>query len=320
MSFLTSVNAVRSGIQVCLPLLCKFLNTWANSHSPVPAGLPVIDPITEPPAVTAARRVIDEIVAMHQDHAELTKRLQHIAKVVSQLDQLEQKNQGAFEPPLGGPQGGVGGFSAPAGQARTSADGHVDALVMTAAPQPLVIEPLGDSSGGGGGGRATSLAAAAAAAAGGDTEKRRLHLESKRAYEAERRRRKAAEEESLRAAAEKEASVARGAPPPLSGNWRTPPEMLPSLLSVWDFLGTFSDVLWLPPIPLARLDAALSPNTATPEPCDEASEFVLRDVHCALLRTLEGRAGKGAEVPMLPVLRSTRTNILPCVGDHHWQV
>ena len=268
-----------------------------------------------------------DIAALHQLPIELTKRLQHVADIVNQINQLEQKNQGVA-PPLGA----AASSPAPAGNATGAANVHASALAMTAAPQPLVIQPLGDSAaaGGGGGGagndaspapgRLSSAAAAAAAAAGGESEKRRIHLESKRSYEAERRRRKAAEEESLRAAAEREAAEARGAPPPLSGYWRTPSQLLPTLLSVWDFLGTFSDVLWLPPIPLARLDAALSPNTAAPEPCDEASEFVLRDVHCALLRTLEGRAGKGAEVPVLPVLRSTRTNVLPCVGDHHWQV
>lgn len=325
------------GVQVCLLLVCKFLNTWANSHTPAAVGLVGVAPLTEPPPVTAARRVIGEIVAMHQHPVELTKRMQNIAKIVSQINQLEQKNQGVFKPPLGGPEGpagGAAGFAASAGHASGTVDGQNDALLMTAAPQPLAIQPLGEAAGDDGGGdggagsgggaaapgRLSSAAAAAAAAAGGESEKRRIHLENKRSYEAERRRRKAAEEETLREAAEKEAAVARGAPPPPSGNWRTPPELLPTLLSVWDFLGTFSDVLWLPPIPLARLDAALSPNTTSPEPCDEASEFVLRDVHCALLRTLEGRAGKGADVPVLPVLRSTRTNILPCVGDHHWQV
>lgn len=314
-------------MQVCLPLLCKFLNAWAHSHSPAAVGLPGIAPVSEPPVVVSARRIITEIIAMHQIPMEVPKRMQHIAKAVSECTQLKHKAQGPFEPPLGGPNAHA--LAASPGLVSTVPDGQFDALAMTTPPQPLRIGPLATTPGtdggasaalGGAASGARALSNAAAAAAGGESEKRRLHLESKRAYEAERRRRKAAEEEAQRAAAEKEASAARGPPPPLGGTWRTPPELLPSLLSVWDFLGTFSDILWLPPIPLERLDAALSPNTEKPEPCDEASEFVLRDVHCALLRTLEGRAGKGAEPPVLPVLRTKRTNILPCVGDHHWQV
>jgi hypothetical protein len=161
--------------------------------------------------------------------------------------------------------------------------------------------------------------AAATASMDGDT-RRAAYLESKRMYEAERRRRKQEEDARARQAREGQAAAARGPPPRMRTGWRMPPKRIPDLLVLWDFLGSFSQLLWLPPIPLARLDAALCPSDTVAEAVDSASSLVLRDIHCAFLRMVEGRAGKGAPRPGGPIVEATLTNLIPCVGDHHWQV
>jgi hypothetical protein len=144
--------------------------------------------------------------------------------------------------------------------------------------------------------------------------------EGRRALKVELQRRRIQDEEQARQAQEVACAAARGAPPPPRSGWRTPAERLPDLLALWDFLGTFATALWLPPIPLVRLDAALNPDPAVATGADAASGLVLRDIHCALLRTVEGRAGKGAPRPKGPLHMASLTNIVPCVGDHHWQV
>eukprot|EP00892_Ulva_mutabilis_P009775 jgi/Ulvmu1/716/UM010_0088.1 len=277
-------------IKLCIPQLRAFLLAWADAQEAVmAAALGSVSnssgrrPVA-PDAIHAARRLSEDLHALEGDNME--GRLKHVARVVGQL---RQHYSGS-------------GASGGDGKTPTAEEDYVTA--MTVEPLPLVVESTLPASPG----------------SGTEAEKRRAHLESKRVYEAERRRRKAAEEDLARSVAEAAAAAARGSPPPLRGGWRTPPQLLPNLLSVWDFLGTFADLLWLPPIPLARLDAALSPEAAAPSAADEASAYVLRDIHCALLRVLEGRAGKGAQPPKTPVFRSGRTNVIPCVGDHHWQV
>lgn len=278
-------------VQLCIPQLRAFLISWAESQDTVVAA--ALGSVPEPgdrkpvpvDTIKAARRLAEELQALQTDN--IDSRLKNVARVVGQLRQHCS-----------------GSGAAPTADGKGPAAEEEYIAAMTAEPQPLVTE----------------AALLAGAASGTDSDKRRAHLESKRVYEAERRRRKAAEEDLARSAAEAAAAAARGPPPPLRGGWRTPGMLLPNLLSVWDFLGTFADLLWLPPIPLARLDAALSPDASAPSPADEASAILLRDIHCAFLRVLEGRAGKGAEAPTLPVLRSGRTNVIPCVGDHHWQV
>jgi DDT domain len=138
--------------------------------------------------------------------------------------------------------------------------------------------------------------------------------EERRAAEAERRRARLAEEAAEHARREAAAAARRGPPPPLRAGWRVPEAQLPAVLAAWDFLGTFAETLWLPPIPLARLDAALCPTDDEADAADAATGAVLRDVHCALLRAVEGRAAKGAPVPPGPVAAASRTNIVPCVG------
>lgn len=275
-------------LQLCLPQLRTFLTAWAESQDVAMAAAlgstaaPGEQKLAPADTIKSARRLADELRELQADNVDA--RLKNIARVFGQLRQHCSS---------GGPDGD--------GKGATAEEDFIAA--MTAEPEPLSLE----------------AALLAGSDSGTETEKRRAHLESKRVYEAERRRRKAAEEDLARSAAEAAAAAARGAPPPLRGGWRTPAALLPNLLSVWDFLGTFADQLWLPPIPLARLDAALSPDAEAPAAADEAAAIVLRDVHCAFLRVLEGRAGKGAQPPSIPVLRSGRTNVIPCVGDHHWQ-
>ena len=280
-------------MQLCIPQLQAFLIAWADVQEAVMTAALGSVPLASdrkpvaPDAIQAARRLAEDLQALQDDNVD--GRLKHVARVVGQLRQHYS---------------GSGSAVGTEGQGKGPAAEEEYIKAMTEEPPPIPIE----------------AAVLSSAGSGTDSEKRRAHLESKRVYEAERRRRKAAEEDQARSVAEAAAAAARGAPPPLRGGWRTPSQLLPNLLSVWDFLGTFADLLWLPPIPLARLDAALSPDAAAPSAADEASAFVLRDIHCALLRVLEGRAGKGAEPPKTPVFRSGRTNIIPCVGDHHWQV
>lgn len=272
-------------MQLCIPQLRVFLLAWADTQDAAMAaalGSGENPGSATADSISAARRLAEALQEMQGGN--MDNRLKHIARVVGQLRQHCSANAG------------------PEGKPAVADEDYIKA--MTAEPRPLTIEGL----------------LLATAGGGSDAEKRRAHLESKRVYEAERRRRKAAEEDLARTAAEAAASVARGAPPPLRGSWRTPAALLPNLLSIWDFLGTFADLIWLPPIPLARLDAALCPDATGPSAEDEASAIVLRDIHCAFLRVLEGRAGKGSQPPTLPVLRSGKTNIVPCVGDHHWQV
>jgi hypothetical protein len=268
-------------LQLCFAQLRLFLIAWA-SHQP---------PSTPPtPVVAAALRIGNEICNLASDAAATRDMLKYIARCVNHINHIGHIKQ------LEG--AGTAGTEAPvATDAADVTNGDEGATVMTTAPE---VELMG------------GIAV--------DTDTRRSVLESKRAYEADRRRRKAAEEDAARAAAEASSRIARGSPPPLRGGWRTPAWALPTLLAIWDFLGTFADILWLPPIPLARLDAAICPESSSPNAADEASSFLLRDIHCAFLRTLEGRAGKGAPVPHVPVCRSNVHNIIPCVGDHHWQV
>lgn len=83
-------------------------------------------------------------------------------------------------------------------------------------------------------------------------------------------RRKAAAEKAAAAAREERARVdrakdaVRGPPPAAMGGFRLANELVPSLLSLWDFAQTFGDVLGIPPCTLTGLEAALEPGPYLP--------------------------------------------------------
>lgn len=53
-------------------------------------------------------------------------------------------------------------------------------------------------------------------------------------------------------------------------------------------------------------------------PASAASALVQRDLHCALLRAVEGRVGRGAPLPVPPLRSTSLKNVLPAVAEDHW--